>query len=203
MGLAAIQGAIVERISENLKGAVKQVGILPGDFTLDLLRWMLLSAPGVYVAFAGGTPPRTGERTTADLIGRCMAIVVTRNVASIEKRVSGDSTGPGALQLIDILVPMLHNFCAADEATLQLAGIENLYDGKFEAYAISVYAVLFDMPIAWPAEVDTGALHELRTLFANYDIPPHESGDQHRGWLRGDESQSKPDAKDSITLPQE
>lgn len=200
MDLSVIEDALLDKTREVTRGRVREVGTLPADFTLDMLKKVFLNPPGVYWIFGGGR----GQpgRTTALIPGEWACVIVTRNVRGHEARRRGDATQVGISDLLKVLIPTFNNFTVPDQGTLTFVGIDNLYTGDFENQAISAYALSFQMPMAWPTEVDLAALDPFETFDAQHDIPTHETDAERRKWLAGDYSTSKPDAEDKVTLPQ-
>lgn len=200
MSIAAIEAALIERTRDVLRNTVKEVGSLPAEFSTDMFRTIALRLPGVYWVFGMGATSAAAANT-AMIDGRWACVIVTQHARGDKERRIGDATGPGAFDLIDILVPALHGYDVSDAGSLVLIDTQNLYEGEFEKQKIAVYVLVFELPMCWPMQIDERKLDEFRELYGFYDVPPHDSSVQHTKWLAGDESESKPDAKDKITLP--
>ncbi len=57
-------------------------------------------------------------------------------------------------------------------------------------------------PLDLVPDLDVSTLASFITFHADTDIPPLESAAEHAKWLAGDQTTSKPDAEDTVTLPQ-
>lgn len=207
MGILAIEDALISKIKTVLgfpaAPKVNKVASMPMDINdLELLRAIAIQTPGVYVSFGGGTPPTKPGGTTAQVMGRWGVFVATGHASGQEARRRGDAKQAGAYELIEVLIPSLHGFTIAEHGTLLLVAVENLFSGEIDKRGITIYSAVFQMPMAWPSDADLSLLDSFQTFDAQYDIPTHETGAEHQKWLDGDYTTSRPDAEDTVNVPQ-
>jgi phage gp37-like protein len=199
MGILAVEDALVTRIKAVLGNKVKGVESLPGDWDDDMLRRLLRLVPGVFVAFAGGGAKNAGSNA-ADIESQWIVYVVTGHASGEAARRRGDALQAGAYELAELLVPALHLFAIAGVGTMVFSRLENLYTGMVDRQGLSVYAITFQLPMCFSADLDLSALDDFETFDAQYDVPPLTT-DEHQKWLDGDYATSNPDAHDAVTLP--
>ncbi|MDP1673372.1 MAG: DUF1834 family protein [Burkholderiales bacterium] len=202
MSIRTIEDNLIATIKTIVTDKVRSVDSLPGDWDDDVLRRLLRLMPGVFVVFAGGAPERAGG-TSAQLSGVWIVYVATAHASGEAARRRGDGRQVGAYELLELLVPRLHGHTVPGEGTLSFARVENLYNGAIDKQGVSVYAATFNMPMALPSDLDLPTLDDFETFAAHYDIPPHESGAEHRKWLEGDYTTSNADAKDEVAVAQD
>lgn len=202
MGLLATEDGLIAHVKATLGNKVRAVDSLPGDWDEDTLKAWLRVAPAVYITFNGGKRPGNPGASAAAIDARWIFYVVTAHASGEAARRRGDGKQVGAYELIDVLVPALNGHLVPDEGTLALDSVENLYSGKVDKQGVTVYAITLQMLKHWPTEVDEAALASFETFDAQWDIPRQENAGEHRKWLQGDTSTSKPDAHDSVQMPQ-
>lgn len=206
MDIQATEDGILDRIRDALgerKNKIRTIDSLPGDWDIDMMKRMVTQMPGVFVVFAGGTPPERPGGAVALLNTNWVVLFTTAHASGQAARRRGDALQPGAYELLQLLVPKLHRHIVPGEGTLSLVRIENLYTGALDKQGVAVYAATFQMAASMPEEVDAATLDVFETLDVQWDVPPHDSGAQHQKWLKGDLSQSAPDAHDTIKPEQE
>ncbi|MGE0671967.1 MAG: DUF1834 family protein [Methylibium sp.] len=201
MAILTIEDALIARIKSLLGNKVRGVESLPGDWDDDMLKRFLKGVPGVFLAFAGGRAPAPGAPVVT-FPGQWIAYVATGHASGEAARRRGDSRQAGAYELSEALMKGLHNFTVPAEGTVSFVAIENLFTGQIERQGVSVYAVTFQMPMTLDQAVDENTLDTFETFDVQWDVPPHDTDAEHRKWLGGDTSTSRPDAHDTVGLPQ-
>ena len=178
MGLKNVEDAIVAEIRTALtvggQLVVRQVDSLPGDWDAEMLKRLLRLVPGVFVAFIGG-PAGAASGETAAINARWSVIAATGHASGEAARRRGDSQQVGAYELIERLLPKLHGHTIADEGTLKLIDVQNLYTGEIDKQGLAVYAATFELPnMAMPSTLDEATLTPFATFDAKYDFAPRE-----------------------------
>lgn len=202
MGIKTVEDAIIAEIKTALtvgaQSLVRQVESLPGDWDADMLKQLLRLVPGVFIAFTGGVrSASSGESAMID--ARFSVIAATGHASGEAARRRGDSQQIGAYELIERLVPRLHGFTIPDEGSLRVIDVQNLYTGAIDKQGLAIYAATLELPnMALPSVLDEATLTPFEKFEVQWDIPTHETAAEHEKWLAGDESTSKPDAKDSV-----
>lgn len=167
--ITATEDALIARIKAILGAKLRAVDSLPGDWDADMLKRLLLTAPAVYVAFAGG-PPSAGADAVAGIDGRWIVFAVTANASGNAARRRGDGKVIGAYEIISNLVPRLHNHTIAGVGTLVLRNIENLYSGTIDNQGVALYAMTFGIAMNFDAEPDPADLDAFQTLHVDFDL---------------------------------
>ncbi len=204
MGILTMEDGLITAIKAALTNRVKAVESLPGNWDDDTMKRLLRQVPGVYVSWVGGQTANGRDGGVAGMTNGVWIIYVATGHASGEAaRRRGDSQQVGAYELLEVLIPLLNGFKVPGEGSLSLVRVENLYSGSVDRQGLCLYAMHFNMPMSWPTTVDEAGLGNFEKFQPLYDIPPHSAGTEHRKWLGGDLSTSKPDASDVITLPQQ
>ena len=202
MGILAIEDALIEVAKATLGNKVKAVESLPGPWDEETLKRALRLVPGIYVLFAGCAPDRPGGETTIPK-WTWVVYVATGHASGEAARRRGDSQQVGAYELLEVLVPRLHGHTVPGHGTLALVRIENLFRADAERQGVTVYAVTLEMVMGFWLEADPATLDPFETFHGYVDIPPHETPPEHRKWLAGDQAESRPEAEDNVSLPQE
>lgn len=200
MSIAAVEKALIEKARAVLQNRVREIESLPADWDADTLNRILLALPGVYWIMGGGrgTPGRTDGMVPIEWA----CVIATNHASGARTRLRGDAVQVGASELIDVLIPSFNNYTVPDEGTLALVAIENLNTPELDRKGVSLYALLFQMPMAWPAVADLNSLAPFQTFDAKYDIPTHTTDAEHRKWLADNYTTSRPDAEDNVAVPQ-
>lgn len=200
MSIAAVEKALIDKAKEVLQNRVREVDSLPADWDADTLKRILLALPGVYWIMGGGrgTPGRTDGMVPIEWA----CVIATNHASGPRTRLRGDAVQVGTSELIDVLIPTFNNFTVPGEGTLALAAIENLNTPEMQRQGVALYALVFQMPMAWPSVADLNSLAPFMMFDGKYDIPTHETDAQHRKWLNNDYTTSRPDAEDQVTVPQ-
>lgn len=200
MSLVVVEKTLIDKTREVLQNRVREVDSLPADWDADTLKRILLALPGVYWIMGGGrgTPGRADGMVPIEWA----CVIATNHASGPRTRLRGDAVQVGASDLIDVLIPSFNHFTVPDEGTLALTAIENLNTPELERQGVALYALLFQMPMAWPAVADLNSLAPFQTFDAKYDIPTHETDAERRKWLNNDYTTSRPDAEDQVAVPQ-
>ena len=171
--ISTVEAALIVRIRELLGAKVRKVDSLPGDLDEEILKKMLISAPGVYVSFGGGSvgskhayPPQISSRWTV--------FVVTGHASGQAARRTGDQVQMGAYALTSILAGALDSWVVEDVGGLELADVRNLFTGALDAKGCALYGLSFTLPMEFPPEVDVASLDDFVTFNAEYDLAPVE-----------------------------
>lgn len=201
MTIIAIEDALIDKIKTALGSHVKGVESLPGDWDDEMLKRLLRYVPGVYVAFAGG--PRLGAAGAAEatIDGKWLVYLSTGHASGEAARRRGDGQQVGAYELIAILAPLLDGLTVSDVGSFSLIDVSNLYTGSIDRQGVAIYALTLSIPMTFSL-APGGTLTPFETFHAQYDVPPHVSDAEHRKWLTGDYSQTRPKAQDTVSLPQ-
>ena len=201
MTIIAIEDALINKIKAALGTKVQGVESLPGDWDDEMLKRMLRYVPGVYVAFPGG--PRLGAAGAAEatIDGKWLVYICTGHASGEAARRRGDSLQAGAYELIEVLAPLLDGFTVPNVGAFSVADVSNLYTGSIDKQGIAIYAMTLSIPMTFSQPVDD-TLAPFETFAAQYDVPPHVSGAEHQKWLVGDYINTRPDAADTVSLPQ-
>lgn len=204
MGIANTEALLIAKIQGSFAAKkLKTVESLPGNWDDDTMRRLLRQVPGVFVVWAGAQPASARDGGTAGLAtGLWLVYCATAHANGEAARRLGDSKQIGAYELVETLIPQLNGLTIPGEGTLALAKVENLYSGTIDKQGLALYVLHFNMPQAWPTEVDESTLGNFEELHGLYDIPPHLDNVAHRKWLNGDFATSKPDAQDTNLVPQ-
>lgn len=206
MGIATVEDAIIAAATQALTvdGALKVRGIVsaPGDWDKEMLKRTLLAmVPCVLVVFAGG-PSKDVGGNIANLDAHWRVIVATGHASGEKARRRGDSQEIGAYEIIERLVPVLDGLVIADEGTLDLVELDNLYTGEVDKQGLAIYGLTFTHLMALPFIADLGALDDFTTFHAFYDVPPFDGEAEYLSWLAGEPfTDSWPAAEDEVTLP--
>jgi len=200
MSIAAVEKALIEKAREVLKNRVREVDSLPADWDEETVKRILVALPGVYWIMGDGrTQPGRSDGLT---LIEWACVIATNHAGGPRQRLRGDAVQVGASELIEVLAPTFNNFTVPGEGTLALVGLNNLNSGALERQGISLYALAFQMPMAWPRVADLTVLDQFEIFDAKYDIPTHETDAERRKWLSNDYSTSRPDAEDNVAVPQ-
>lgn len=198
--IAAAEAALLARIRAVLGATVREVESIGNRWDEDTLRRVLLRVPGCWVVFDGGPADRAGEPRLAS---RWLVYVATGHEGDEERRRLGDTRAIGAYDLLARLVPALHGHVLPDVGTVTVTRVDNLFTGRMEKQGVAVYGIELALPLVFALAVpDTVTPFE--TFHADLDIEAHETAAEHQKWLAEppDQSTSKPDAADTVALPQ-
>ena len=201
MNIAAVEDVLIAECKAALGRKVRGVESLPGDWDDEMLNRLVRAVPGVFVVFGGG--PRRGApgEIEASINARFTVITATGHASGEAARRRGDAMQVGAYELLNVLVPRLHGLTVPGAGTLSLEDVGNLYSGVIDTKGLAVYTATFSMPLCFDLVADESLLAPYETFAALYDVPPLTPA-AHADWLAGNLSASRPDAADTVALPQ-
>lgn len=200
MSILAVEDALIDECKAALGIRVRGVESLPGDWDDEMLQRLLRAVPGVFVVFSGGARNSGPGQVEASIESRWTVITATGHASGEAARRRGDALQVGAYELITLLAARLHGLVVPNVGTLSMLDVANLYTGSIDRKGLAVYAMTFSLPLTFELQPDVD-LTPFVTFAAQLDVPPH-TPDRHPAWLAGDYSQSHPDARDTVTLPQ-
>jgi|CXWL01.1.fsa_nt_gi phage gp37-like protein len=207
MGIKNVEDALLAKITDVLKVGgvplVKTIDVLPSDWDNDMLRKFAAVAPCVLIAFSGGVVKDVGATDSVSVQAQWSVIAVTAHASGNAARRRGDSTRIGAFEICERLMPVLHGHTIENEGSMSLVALENLWSGEIEKQGIAAYGMRFELPMTFPFVLDDSALDDFETFDAKYDIPPFAGELEYASWLQDDFSTSKPEARDTVSLPQD
>lgn len=199
MTIATTEAAILAKVRAVFGNRVRTVGVIPGEFSDELLRSMLTLAPFVLVHFNGGPNPRPGAQV-AGINAQWEVYVGTAHASGPDARRLGDALQIGAYEMLQLVCANLHNLPVADDGSLQLQRVENLFTGAVDRQGLTVYGAVFSSFISFDLVAAEG-LNDFETFHAQYDVPPHSTLADHQAWLAANYGTSRPDAQDTVVLP--
>lgn len=185
MTIKAVEDFLVATLKGRFGARLRGVETLPSEWDSKVVERMLVLAPAAFVVFAGG-PSRGG---TTDIVGRWIVVAVTAHKNNEPARRHGDAREIGAYEIIETVVPLLHDRTVPDVGTLQFVDVANLFNATDEARGLAIYGAGFDLPMAL-APADPGApdpLDAFITFHGTTDLAPADG---------------QADAEDTVTLPQ-
>lgn len=201
MNIAAVEDVLIAECKAALGSKVRGVESLPGDWDDEMLNRLVRAVPGVFVVFGGG--PRRGApgEIEASINARFTVITATGHASGEAARRRGDRQQVGAYELLSVLVPRLHGFTVPNVGTLALDDVGNLYSGVIDTKGLAVYTATFSVPLKFELVADPELLAPFETFDVKFDVPPMTPAERPR-WLADDFTQSRPDAHDTVVLPQ-
>ena len=204
--IATIEDAMIAQciaaltLESDLK--IKSLGNIPGAMTIDILKRILKSSPGVFVSFIRAT---SKKETDSQLIvqGQFNVTAVTTHHSGEEERRRGDKTQIGAYEIIERVAAKLHSYNITNIGSLTCQSLSPLFNQGTYNLGASIYIAEFTIPMVLESEVDS-TLDEFETFHVDYDIPTHETLAEHNKWLQEppDYDTSEPDAQGDTTLEQ-
>lgn len=199
--ISRVEDRILAVCRERLGQTVRAIESLPGRWDQDMLRRALRMVPGVYVGFLGGKADE--DRMEPEIAARYNVYAVTGHASGELARRRGDPVAIGAYEILERVIPGLHNLTIDGIGTMELRGIENIYSGKLDNQGVAVYGAAFEIPLTFEPPVLPEDLSDFITFDAQYDVEPHHDREQHEKWVEEppDYSASQPEAHDTVTLP--
>lgn len=170
MRIAALEDYLVSRIKTAFNGRLRAVESLPADWDGDTFKRLLRQAPGAYVVFGGG--PLKRSTPGACINAQVSVIAVTTHASGELARRRGDSREIGAYEILEIVVPLLHDHVIADVGALALIGVENLFASDLERQGAAVYGATFSVPFEFDRSIDPAMLDDFLVFHGDYDIVP-------------------------------
>ena len=157
---------------------VRDIDTIPGAMSAAILQRLIQRAPGCYVAFIDG---QSDNVNTASFSPRFDVIAVTEHKGGERQRRRGDKTQIGAYQILEYIIPGVHNCRVADLGALYFRGIYNLFNEATFDLGATVYYARFQVPSVRLAPA-TGAGRPddaaFITFAAEHDIDSDKRADQ-------------------------
>ena len=180
--IAKIEDQIIAecRAALTVKGRllVRDIDTIPGLLSAGILQRLLQRAPGCYVAFIGGEGDNVNS---ASFSARFDVIAVTDHKGGERPRRRGDQTQIGAYQILEYIIPRVHNCRVADVGALYLQGIHNLFSEATFDLGATVYYARFRAPsVRLEPATDAGLAEDAAfiTFAAEHDINRDKRWDQ-------------------------
>ncbi|MBN8486374.1 MAG: DUF1834 family protein [Burkholderiales bacterium] len=199
--LVAIEVAMLARVRQVVGPAVRHVGTLPGVWDDQLFKTLAnrQALPGVYLGFERATAQ--GGTSALKYLGEWSLVVAVGNAAGEDARKTGDATSIGAYALLAALASGLADQDMAGQGSVVCGEVANLWSGTVQSQGLAVYSLALQVPFS----VDKGQGADL-AVFATFsprlDMPQHNTAD-YAAWLDGDYSNSNPEARDEVLVPQD
>lgn len=192
--LSLIQGAVGE--------AVRRVVPLPGVWDDQLLKRLAnaQALPGVYLAFERARR-NSNNALSVQYTGEWSVVVAVGTAAGEQARKTGDATTIGAHALLAALVGALDGLDVAEQGSITCGEISNLFTGAIQQQGLAVYALALELPFSVD-KTQNGSLDVFATFAPRLDMPQHNPAD-YQAWLQDDYSNSAPEARDELLVPQD
>ena len=157
-----VEDSLITRIKQLFGNTLRMVDSLPGDLNEALLKQIIITAPGVYLLFTGGQRRKT--ENSSDIDGKWVIFAITGHASGQAARRRGDAIMIGAYQIISIICGNLDGFVIDTVGTLELAGVQNLFNGAIERQGCSLYAATFTLPMTFAPGVNPALLENFVTF---------------------------------------
>ncbi len=194
MSVSVVQSAILARAEEVL-GANLHYEALPASGDLDAqLATRYRRLPAVFVTFLGGDQiPATGVLLDANFV----VLVMTGGVREADRR-DGNARSPGAIPILERLIPALHAFEVPGIGGLTLVSVANLFAPAFDEKGLTLYSAAYRIRLPLELTDDPAwQLAPLETIHADWvaDAPVDPSAALPL-------ADGNATASDTVTLPQ-
>jgi hypothetical protein len=175
--LAAIDDTIIARIEQVMDGRVRTIDYAPPDWDIDYLKRVLISLPGVFLSFSGGTAIENHNH--AAMRAEWDVVAVVKHVQTARQRARGDATEIGCLEILEAILPALNGLTifvggqmidANAIGTLRFVGWSNDQSLQFDKHAVMIQSLRFSMDIAFESTPDASLLVPFERFVAEYDI---------------------------------
>lgn len=183
---------LVARLKASRLGALCKVDTLPA-LNERALATLLKAAPAMYVSLRGA-------RVNGDTMQLDISIwVLARSYRAHRTGRQGDALSIGLYELAEAVLSVLFSSPGYMPQGFRADNGEFVDDHGIYSGEITLTTTV-DVP------VDEDTLNTLLAPFTTFhdylDAPPFDSAAEHAKWLAGDQTTSKPDAEDHVTLPQ-
>lgn len=195
-----VETFLIDRAKAALGTRVRGVESLPGDWDDEMFKRFAAIVPGVFVAFLGGGLRQDTGTNEPTIDSRWGLYCCTGHPTELARR-HGDAMQIGAYTLLQVLMPLVHGLTMPGVGTFNLVDVQNLFTGTVERQALTVYALVFGLPMTMELVPDPALLTPFETFDAKYDVPPHTPA-FHTEWLQDVYTGGSPDAHDTVALPQ-
>ncbi len=192
--------ALLEATKKAFKSTLRAVKPVPGPITIDVLQQMIGASPAVHLAFLGGRA--SGDHGDPRIQGRWSAYITSKNASGGLARLHGDPTEIGIYDIVERLAPTLHHLVIEGAGSCRLIDVQNFFSLQLQQkLGAALWAVVFEVPMPFPDEIETASLDDFITFDAQYDVDPMETAAEHQKWLQEppDYNVSQPDAADELT----
>jgi hypothetical protein len=190
--LTALENDLVDLIEASPLNGKLRVGTLP-RISPDVIERMATTAPAVYIAWRDLKPDGEECKVTFELL------LLARNARGHEAARQGDGLTIGLYEEAATLLALLNG------QGWRITGAAAARSAGWEGKGIYAATMTAETNRTMPHEIDAALLATLSdfvTFDADLDIPPFETATEHDKWLAGDQTTSRPDAEDTVTLPQ-
>ena len=156
---------------------VRDIDTIPGAMSAAILQRLIQRAPGCYVAFIDG---QSDNVNAACFSPRFDVIAVTGHKGGEQPRRRGDKTQIGAYQILEYIIPRVHNCRVADVGALYFRGIHNLFNEATFDLGATVYYARFQVPSVRlePPSSATNRESDFVTFSAEHDINGDKRAEQ-------------------------
>lgn len=183
MSIKAVEEFLIQTLQTRFGNRLKAVESLPSEWDDKTIERMLRLAPGAFVVFAGG-PARAGS---TQITSRWIVVAATNHASGELARRHGDAREIGAYEIVETVIPLLHDCTVPDVGTLQFTDVANLFSAANDARGLAIYGAAFDLPMELGTDDTAGdPLDAFITFHADTDLAPADG---------------EPEAGDTVTLP--
>ena len=168
MSIAGVEDYLIERIKAHFGARLRTVESLPADWDDDTFSRLLRATPGVFVVFGGGT----ALHQSLDLRSSWVVFAVTTHAGAERARRHGDSREIGAYEIIEAVVPLLHDHAVPGAGRLNFEEVENLFTGAIEKKGAAIYGARFTLDMTLDARAPAPQLDDFRHFHADHDLAP-------------------------------
>lgn len=183
-----IEDALLARVRDRFGPTLRQVDAIPASWDDEMIRRFLISAPGVFLSWGLDRGDNTTD-ATAEVNSLWQFTIITAHEGKEATRRRGDARAIGAYEIVERLIPLIHGYTPAGESALMFASADNLFSAANERNGLTVYGVLFSMPMTMSAvDEEPSDLEPFLRFHADWNQAPAD------GQL---------EAQDHVTLPQD
>lgn len=171
MSIKQIEDHLVTRIKTHFGSVLKAVDTLPTDFDANEFERVLRLAPGVFISFGFGPAMKDSAIQRVTIASRWTIIAVSGNAGGEKQRRHGSLVEIGAYEIMERLIPLLHDYVVPDVGTLSLMDADNLFSGELDKKGVSMYAAVFTLPMTFESNLfDENGLDDFITFHGDYDL---------------------------------
>jgi phage gp37-like protein len=163
MIIAVVENAIIAACQARLGSAVREVKSLPTGLSAGELEERMRAAPGVYVAFLGGT---FKDEASAVLDARFGVFFLAQTGGDESLARLGTLQQIGAYRMFERCLPVLHGL-KTDWGTLSAKEFNNLFSAEIDKRGLALYSVSFSLPVTF-SDDDNISLEKFQAAFLQY-----------------------------------
>jgi phage gp37-like protein len=183
-----IEDSLLARVRDRFGDTLRQVDAIPASWDDEMVKRYLIGTPGVFVSWGLDRGANTTD-TTAEVNSLWQFTIITAHEGKESARRRGDARAIGAYEIVERLIPLMDGYTPAGETALAFDSAENLFSAANERNGLTVYGVLFSMPMTMGAvDEEPSDLEPFLRFHADWDQAPAD------GQL---------EAQDRVTLPQD